>query len=361
MPHTKRKARVREVVSSSPVPGLTQSNIPSFFVPTTMINPEDKAALETDLERESVTMAEAISLSPGAPNIPSPPGMGNIDAGGGDTGQSVENIIVNPVTSEITMDILWTAIKSLENAILKLTKTHVEVQRKALEVEKVITTHQVKLDKQEQRLSKVENIQSNLVKSEISNARKLELMENNFRYSNIRLLNFPYLRLISPKDMLKEYFLHVLKIPEQAIPTIAKIYYIFKKSPTREELPEQSIDVSDVLDITLDTVITSREILIVSFTFPQERDTILRLFLRNRLINFHGQQIWIYPDLSRLTQVRRQEFLKLKSATLARGARFLLRYPCKCEIWYKDQKYVYFEVAALQAFLDSHPQSAENG
>ncbi|XP_029468919.1 uncharacterized protein LOC115097338 [Rhinatrema bivittatum] len=321
MLHTKRKARIREVLTSSPVPGQIQSHISSFFVATTTNNPEDRATLEADLERESASLAEAISLSPGAPNVPTPPivlqetgdlkvsdmkpleeglGMGNIDAGGGERGKPEENIIITPTSSVITMDVLWAAIKSLETAILKLTKTHLEVKKKqTVEVEKLVIVHQDKLETQEQRLSKVETIQNNLVKSETLNMRKLEFMENNFRYSNIRILHFPFLRMISPKDMFKEYLLHILKIPEQAIPALVKIYYIPKKSIVREVQPGQSIDLSDILETTLDTVITSRETLFVSFMFPQERDTILRLFLRNRLLNYHGQQIWMYPDLSR--------------------------------------------------------------
>nr|XP_033784732.1 uncharacterized protein LOC117352381 [Geotrypetes seraphini] len=255
---------------------------------------------------------------------------------------------------EVTMGALWDLIANLTRTV---NSNHLQIEGKIKTQEKEVL--QIKQDLGESKLdiqcikdqlksSKL--LQDTLIKDNINLRRKIETFENFSRNNNLRLINFPRISTVTPREMLKRYLLEILEVSEDSLPPFTQVYYLPSKNKDLQEKTQGPIDVSALLELS-DKEIAVPATLIVTLAITLDKNWLLRLFFKNKEKKFLDLKIQMFPDLARDTQRRRKEFLLLKPGVLALGGTFYLRHPCKCIVQYNSQKYVFFEPNQLTALL----------
>ncbi|XP_029471149.1 uncharacterized protein LOC115098582 [Rhinatrema bivittatum] len=397
MPHTKRKGTLRGEIVSSPAIDPRQLQIPGFFsVPGPLI-PESSVAKGLVEEHIPPPLTLDITLSPGSPKKPSYPGDIDIPSpvmatAAAETSDKPELVMTStPETygaanytsllskergertvvdgkdeqlraltvssmikksDPITMEGIWSILKSIESSIKVLSQVTLETKQQTMINNEIITRFSAKTESLESKITVVEKNQVKLIESEISTSKRLEAVENSLRAHNLRIINFPVIKDIAPLNLFRTYMQQILKIPEAALPVVVKAYYLHQV--TQMEEPNLALNLTDILEQSLELEISQRKPLLISFAFLSERNNILRMFFRNRQAKFYGFPIWVYPDVVKSTQQRRKEFLSLRADLIKIGARFTLKYPCRACILYKSNNYIFLEPKQLKEFLVAH-------
>ncbi|XP_029460788.1 uncharacterized protein LOC115093257 [Rhinatrema bivittatum] len=417
MPHTKRKGKVRGE-PSTPISSLPiQPNIGNFFTRLGAETPGMFPGIGVGGEQTQAPLDFNISLSPGEPKTPLPPSLslppnlvednqptglkeaspiegileeevsrhfslGNTKqngvpststpegSGGGAEASEVRskacpqglvNILDNSSVSQtqpVTLETIWSTLTDLKTIILNLNATIIGTQNQISKIEPSVVNHEEKLSKLENRCIQVEKIQTGLIQGEMLNNRKLEMIENQIRYNNIRLLNFPNVKLISSFEQFKNFMKENLKLTEGEIPKLEKIYFIAmgrKRIENSSQKIQQisSSNLTTFLEQSMTEQVEFRGTLCVKFLKSTDRDKILKLCLKNREMLFLGQKMWTFPDITRTTQVRRKIFLQMVQEVKAIGALCTIYYPCKCVVKYQQERFVFLEPSELRSFLDA--------
>ncbi|XP_030050485.1 uncharacterized protein LOC115464232 [Microcaecilia unicolor] len=258
--------------------------------------------------------------------------------------------------AEVTLDSLWTLIVDLGKSI---TPQINRLNQEMLKQEEKINNMDLKIVKLEQTqeqkdldMKRLLTQQEVMIKDLTSLRRKTELLENNIRSNNLRLINFPRQTVISPREMLKKYIMEILGVGEDLIPPFSQVYYLPVKGDQKITGQEQLLNVTDLLESSdNENVIPST--LIITVALAPDKQWLMSMYFKNKDKSFLGQKIQMFPDISRETQKRRKSFLLMKPAVTQLGATFYLRYPCKCVVRYQANKYVFFDPTQLTIFLTS--------
>ncbi|XP_029467681.1 uncharacterized protein LOC115096751 isoform X2 [Rhinatrema bivittatum] len=274
-----------------------------------------------------------------------------------ETNLSLESIDPQKVTLGDVWKVLLNMQKFLMHSISKFNNVTVEIR-------KAVDNHEVRLNQVEETI-KTMNVQipamqasnTTFIKDSLIIHRQLENIENENRKKNFRLLHFPVSRLLSATELFKKYLLEILSITSIEEKNISKIYYAPKTKiralndkEEMDEIQRESPNLTSFLEASIDDI-PERATLLVSFCSEKDKNLTLQKYFKNKDFVFCGQRIQIFPDVSRMTQFRRKQFLTLKSRVLAIGASFLLRFPCKCSVIYQKNKFTFQDPAHLETFL----------
>nr|XP_033813963.1 uncharacterized protein LOC117366574 [Geotrypetes seraphini] len=261
--------------------------------------------------------------------------------------------------AEITLDSLWDLVSKLGDSLTKQIKEgekNIRIQKQIEENKQEISNIKEKVGEIEKEVIMIKQVQSTIIKDNQVIRRKLETMENNYRTNNLHLLNFPKVPSINPREMIKRYFIEILNIPEESIPPLTRVYYLPIKVMDQQVEDQKQVVQDPQLDLTTILEVSDKDLakpatLLLSVELLPDKDWILKMFFKNKNKEFLGLKIQMFPDVSRETQNRRRQFLLMKAGVTQLGGIFFLRFPCKCIIRYRDNKYVFFEPAQLTAFL----------
>nr|XP_033805566.1 uncharacterized protein LOC117362761 [Geotrypetes seraphini]XP_033805567.1 uncharacterized protein LOC117362761 [Geotrypetes seraphini] len=128
------------------------------------------------------------------------------------------------------------------------------------------------------------------------------------------------------------------------------------QEPGQQNLSADSLDLTNFLERS-DNELPATATLPVQFAIDSDREWMLKMFFKFKDIPFMTKTVRMYPDVSRLTQKRRKQFLILRPRVLQLGATFVLRYPCKCVMVYQGNRHVYFEPQQLIKFISAKEQT----
>nr|XP_033792449.1 uncharacterized protein LOC117356822 [Geotrypetes seraphini] len=259
----------------------------------------------------------------------------------------------------INMETIWEAISSLQlslgNQIQQLSTTCMAMLSEHTEIKNKLSTVE-KMAECETRLKNLELQASIWVKDSGNLHFKNEMLENVTKRCNLRIINFPKVFPISAQDMLKQYLNEILKVPEVSYPPLSKIYYLpgkIKSHVTNQQnLSADSLDLTNLLERS-DSEAQAPATLLVQFAIDSDRERLLKLFFKYRDVSFMAYKVRMYSDVCKPTQKRRKQFLLLRPQVLRLGATFILRYPYKCVMVYKGNRYVFYEPQQLFKFIST--------
>nr|XP_033770881.1 uncharacterized protein LOC117345818 [Geotrypetes seraphini] len=271
--------------------------------------------------------------------------------------KTIKDIYTIEKPREVTLDSIWDLVANLVTSLkpqLALLEDKLENQDtdiKNLKVEMKDSKNSIENIQQELKVSK--QLSETLVRDNSNLRRKLEFLENSSQNNNLRLINFPRIAAVPPRDMLKRYITEIWEISEDMIPPFTHVYYLpskIKEQQLQRQDDIQPLNVSAMLELS-DRESAVAATLLVTVALAPDKNWLLRLFFKNKQKDFLGHKVLMFPDLGRDTQKRRREFLMLKPGVISLGGSFFLRHPCKCIIHYRMTKYVFFEPPQLTAFL----------
>ncbi|XP_029466987.1 uncharacterized protein LOC115096477 [Rhinatrema bivittatum] len=256
-------------------------------------------------------------------------------------GISVLTSVTRP--SVFTLENIWDAILELKALITQqvsiLTLKCGDLEGKMTEITNMTTEHEQQLISVRVQSNSVQQTQTALIKENINLNMRIEALENSVRNRNLRLINFPKLPLIPPREMFKRYLVEVLKVPENVIPPVSKIYYLpqLKKAPENQRgeqvddevftplipVSEPTLDVSALLE-TSDSEMAVPATLIVTLTLEPDKEWLLKLYFRHRTEQFLHHRVKIFPDVARQTRKKRKQFLLMRTQVQQIGEYFFL-------------------------------------
>nr|XP_033803351.1 uncharacterized protein LOC117361897 [Geotrypetes seraphini] len=237
---------------------------------------------------------------------------------------------------EVTLGALWDLVvnlgKSITPQVNDLGNKLKEQKEEVSSLKQDLYMSKNEIQKPATDIISIKKMQEALMTDHFNLRRKVEILENQSRTNNLPLLNFPRLPMITPIDMLKCYFMEVLNVPEQSIPPFARGYYIPQKQEQQAEVKSKQgtpLDITNLLEASEESVAIPATLILTVALLP-DKECIMRLYFKNRFKEFWGHKIQIYPDVSRETQKKKQQFLLLRPGVTSLGGIFFLRFPNKC-------------------------------
>ncbi|XP_029451398.1 uncharacterized protein LOC115087867 [Rhinatrema bivittatum] len=411
MPHTKRKAKVREGLPT--IEDNRQPSIVAAFTKTPSRNPGGGVAGAGNEQLPGSQTLET-TLSPGAPTTPEPPAGGelflfqelhtpNLQRRADDNSASSESP-VSPSSSKLGEEtarrtdqreegaaaevgsengslLLTCSTPTLAPSLAEIRNILFSVQKSInaliMSVQEAILKSQ-KMEEQNEKLAKritlmegkVDNmakIQVNLITSEKMQESKMELLENQIKRANLRILNFPKTRMMTAKDLFSSYLINILKYSQDNLPLLSRIYYLPQRTlmdkrnnqDVNQPVEDANLDLNltEFLEKSFESEIKTRATLLIQFASVIDRDKVLRSYFRFQKLKFYGFTIQIFPDIAKSSQLKRKKFLAMREEAIECGAKYFLRFPCRCIVNFRETKYVFNEPEQLCVYLDSYSQS----
>ncbi|XP_029461914.1 uncharacterized protein LOC115093793 [Rhinatrema bivittatum] len=275
-----------------------------------------------------------------------------------------EKVLKKPTC--ITLETLWNCMVKLDSSINRLTEVVMQTSTSSVSNTAELQQQKKDLSVLEKRVLQTEKIQTQQIVSGEDVNKRLEVLENTVRSLNLRVNNFPIIRKMNPIELFRAYLIQILKIPKKCLPVIIKAYYLGGKMRKMNKLDQNqkqeadkeqeevsnSIDLSELLQKSQDEiVIKSRGLLLVQLAFSTDKDLVMRSFFQNRSSTYYGEKIWIFPDLIKITQIRRENFLQYRGKVLEKGGYFNLKYPCRCIIKLNGNNYSFTDPVGLKDLL----------
>ncbi|XP_029430207.1 uncharacterized protein LOC115074677 [Rhinatrema bivittatum] len=243
---------------------------------------------------------------------------------------------IPPKPATVTLDLLWDLMASIgqfvKEADGRYKKVEAEMQSLNLKAKDHFKDFGKRLSEVEKTTAQVQMVNVKMIKDLGSQSKRLESLENYTRHLNLRFLNFPRALGEDIQSTLKKFFLENLKFEESKLPIVNKAYFLTKME---RRIKGNQLGVLENLTLFIESSaieILGRGTLLVSFVIEKDISNVMRAYFQNSTENFYGQLVKIFPDFARPTQLRRQEFIKLRPQVVALGYTFVLRYPCRCLI-----------------------------
>uniref|UniRef100_H2ZSP0 L1 transposable element RRM domain-containing protein n=1 Tax=Latimeria chalumnae TaxID=7897 RepID=H2ZSP0_LATCH len=164
-----------------------------------------------------------------------------------------------------------------------------------------------------------------------SPVQKLDDQENRARRNNLRILGFPeQIEQGKPIQFLQEALPKILELEDGIQLELERAHRTLAPRPGTDQRPHPFI---------------------VKFLRYQTKEMIIRKAREKGPLNWEGNKILIFPDLSKELQEKRRGFLEVKKQLRDRGIRYGLFYPAVFKVTWERKDYSYNSPKEVQAFL----------
>nr|XP_014351620.1 PREDICTED: uncharacterized protein LOC106705948 [Latimeria chalumnae] len=171
--------------------------------------------------------------------------------------------------------------------------------------------------------------------------RCLEMVENQVRSSNIRILGFPEdINHQDLHDKLQEWMQKALKLDMSA--NLSFIEWAYR-------IPASKLYAKQI-----------SHTIIVKFSSEGTCDAVLRDARQTKDLTFGGKKILIFPDLSPETQGRRKAFLTLKAELSDLNIKADVLYPAKLKVEFQSKTYMFWSPMDVEWFLAGRKRKASS-
>ncbi|XP_064414710.1 uncharacterized protein LOC135357127 isoform X1 [Latimeria chalumnae] len=249
-------------------------------------------------------------------------------------GWSTDRASTKDITMQTLLETMNLNFTKLEKAIKvvdeKLTERLTVVENRSLGNEKKLSDMETRIQTFNEEVSQCFNLSSAVVKEKKILKRKLELLENQARACNVRVLG---LDLESLEGNLKEYLQKwvpdYLKVKELAEGFIVSAY----KLPTRRRDGSKNVPT-----ITFKT------------DSEKTRNTILTAARKCKPSQNGDRMIYFYPDLSMESQKKRIALREVQKQCVGLNLKVTLSYPAKLKIEV-EENFMFWDVQDAEHFL----------
>ncbi|XP_029446922.1 uncharacterized protein LOC115085253 [Rhinatrema bivittatum] len=258
------------------------------------------------------------------------------------------------ITLEAIWDLMATMACTLKIQFQQLGKFESKLDSVDKEYSQKIQDHTNSIQDLTIKVNQTQSLNSSLMKDCITSQRRLESVENYLCCLNVRLVNFPKVMGEPVLVTFKRFAMESLKMEAEKVPPVKKLFFLMsRRSSLQITSGEERDDLNNLTQYleNSEMEVTERATLFVQFFTEVEKGLLMKAFFQNINNVFMGGVVRVYPDLSRPTQQRRKLFIAMRSEVLAKGASFLLRFPCRCIVKPAGNVYVFFMPDQLRQLL----------
>uniref|UniRef100_H3ART6 L1 transposable element RRM domain-containing protein n=1 Tax=Latimeria chalumnae TaxID=7897 RepID=H3ART6_LATCH len=225
---------------------------------------------------------------------------------------------------EILIDIACSILQKISSAVVEIKDTNKSILERLATIDTHLTETDNCLAAAESQISKLSR--------EVANLRThLNDQENHARRNNLRILGFPEgIEQGNPSRFLEEALLSLLGFPEGTKLKIERAHRSLGPKPAAGQRPHPFI---------------------VKFLWFPMKEKILRTAREKGVLDWEGQRILIFPDLSRDLQERRRQFLKVKQMLWDKKIKYGLYYPAILKITCNGVTTSYTSAEAAEKFV----------
>uniref|UniRef100_H3B7H5 L1 transposable element RRM domain-containing protein n=1 Tax=Latimeria chalumnae TaxID=7897 RepID=H3B7H5_LATCH len=222
-----------------------------------------------------------------------------------------------------TLNNVVESLKALTNAVEEMRAENKDFQRRLNEVEQRTDALEEELEKEKQHTAALDSKTAAL-------AQRLDDQENRARRNNLQILGFPeQIEKGKPIQFLQEALPKLLGLADGTQLEVERAHH------TLAPHPEASQRLCPF---------------IVTFLRFQEKEMIICKAKERGALDWEGNKILIFPDLSKELQEKRRTFLDVKKQLREQGAKYGLFYPATLKIFLEVRVYSFINPKEAQAF-----------
>uniref|UniRef100_H3AWL7 L1 transposable element RRM domain-containing protein n=1 Tax=Latimeria chalumnae TaxID=7897 RepID=H3AWL7_LATCH len=222
-----------------------------------------------------------------------------------------------------TLNSIVESLKTLTNAIEEIKADNRDFLHRLNEVEQRTDTLEEELEKEKQHTAALDSKIAAL-------AQRLDDQENRARRNNLRILGFPeHIEKGKPIQFLQDALPKLLGLADGTQLEMERAHRTLAPRPEAGQRPRPFI---------------------VRFLKFQEKEMIIRKAKERGALDWEGNKILIFPDLSKELQEKRKRFLDVKKQQRDHGVEYGLFYPATLKIFLEGKDYSFTNPKEAQAF-----------
>uniref|UniRef100_H3API2 L1 transposable element RRM domain-containing protein n=1 Tax=Latimeria chalumnae TaxID=7897 RepID=H3API2_LATCH len=228
-----------------------------------------------------------------------------------------------PISSSLGSSAPVESLKALINAVEEMKAENRDFWCRLNEGEQRTDTLEKELEKKKQHTAVLDSKITVLTQ-------KLDDQENRARRNNLRILGFPeQTEKVKPIQFLQEALPKLLGLADRMQLEVERAHCTLAPHPEAGQCPRPFI---------------------VKFLRFQEKEMIIRKARERGALEWEGNKILIFPDLSRELQEKRRRFLDVKKQLREQGVKYGLFYPATLKIFLGSKDYSFTDPKEAQAF-----------